>query len=170
MRKKYRLGGDWSLKPSRLSSENAEWRHQGELRHCCCEICRLHGAKSKSCEVTTQQKAGGERATVAIKHPIYNCVFCHAPSCQSTAARVAHSCLAAEQSQRVSGRHPAAAPDLVTSDSSFISCPHCSQQPRLASRDTTQAANAGGRTAKHAQHNVVRLSQWYVHKKKTKQG
>lgn len=49
-----------------------------------------------------------------------------------------------------SGRRPAAAPDLVTSDSSFINHPRCSQQPRHASRDTTQAANTAGRAAKHA--------------------
>lgn len=65
----------------------------------CCKTCCLESAKSKCCEVTAQQKAGGERATAAVKHPVYNCVFCNAPSCQPIAMWVICACLAAGQSR-----------------------------------------------------------------------
>lgn len=43
-----------------------------------------------------------------------------------------------------------AAPDLITSDRSFISQPLCSQQPRHGSEDTAQTRQPAVKVAKHA--------------------
>lgn len=163
------LGGDRSGKLSRLGSKNAEWRQHGNVVVVAKSV--VSNAQSPSA-AKWQQKAGGERAIVGVKHLIYNC---NAPSCLVSWLRCESSAFVwrqsrAEQASKVaaSGRPPAAAPDLVASDSSFISHPHCSQQPRHASRDTTQAAHTGGKVAKHAvgrqHHNVVRLNKGNISK------
>lgn len=43
-----------------------------------------------------------------------------------------------------------AAPDLITSDRSFISQPLCSQQPQHGSEDTAQTHQPAVKVAKHA--------------------